>query len=250
MKAYKVFAVLLLLLCFTGIKALRSTAKVPDTTDYLKASTALNKQLTEGIRNPELYNQLGLSYYHQGKTGMATVNFLRALRLNSAAKSARNNLEFAITHSQDRELYPEESFLSTFFSKIFEALNLNFLAVIMLVLLILLAACLHWLMHLPYSAEKAIPIMWTLICGMFFLVFSAMTIFKFQGYVNKNQAVVVEAEVSGYSGPGTEYAKTFTIHDGLILHISRQDKDWFLVTLPNGAAGWIMTSVLEKVKMD
>lgn len=216
--------------------------------DYAGISGELLKQVTAGVHNAELYNQLGLSYYHLGQTGRATISFLRALRIDSANKAARNNLEFSISHSPDRELYPEPSFLSAFFSRAFQAINLNLLAISLLLLLLLTSFIVHRLLHLPFSSEKAVTVMWSLLCGLLLISFALLLTLKYQGYRDEKQAVVIISEVNGHSGPGTEYAKIFTLHDGLILQITRSDHNWSLVTLPNGTAGWIPAASLGKVK--
>ncbi len=217
-------------------------------TDYTAASHNLLKIEKSGVKNADLYNQLGLSYYHQGNTGKAVLYFLRALRINSNHADAKNNLDYVINRSLDRELYAQPSFLSGLFKKGFDFFSLNALAVIVLLLLIVTVLCVHWLMHLGVSRDKAVPVMWLVILGFVFLLSATMLGLKYKEYHNGNMAVLIEPEVAGYSGPGTEFGKLFTVHSGLIIHINRVDKDWALVTLPNGGAGWIILSGIEKVK--
>ncbi|HOD17970.1 MAG TPA: hypothetical protein PLF50_01215 [Candidatus Cloacimonadota bacterium] len=200
-----------------------------------------------GIRNADLYNQIGLSYYHQGKIGQATLYFLRALRLESNHKAARNNLNYVINLSPDKELYPELAFLPSLFQNIFNFLTLNMLAIISLLLLVIVTLCLHWLMHLKSGQDKAVPILWLIIFGFLFLASVTLTGLKIHNYNNKSKAVIIETETAGYSGPGEEYGKLFTVHAGLIVQINRINKDWALVTLPNGGAGWVRILAVERV---
>lgn len=219
-----------------------------NTTDYTTASYNLLKQDKNGVKNADLYNQLGLSLYHQGNAGKATLYFLRALRLNSNHKEARNNLEYVMNASLDRELYAPPSFLAGLFQKAFDFFSLNNLAVIVLLLLIITLICVHWLLHLSRTDDKAVPVMWLVIISFIFLLSALMLGLKYKDYRYSNTAVVIEPIVEGYSGPGAEYGKLFTVHAGLIIHITRIDKDWALITLPNGGAGWMHTSAIEKVK--
>jgi tetratricopeptide (TPR) repeat protein len=215
--------------------------------DYPTATRSLQKLENAGVRNADMYNQLGLSYYHQGNTGKAVLYFLRALRLSSNHSEARNNLDYVISKSLDRELYTQPSFLSGVFQKSFDFFSLNALAIISLLLLIITVLCVHWLLHLVRTEDKAVPVMWLVIFGAVFLLSAAMLGLKYKEYHNSNRAVLIEPMVEGYSGPGMEFGKLFTVHSGLIIHINRIDKDWALVTLPNGGAGWMRIAAIEKV---
>jgi uncharacterized protein YgiM (DUF1202 family) len=90
--------------------------------------------------------------------------------------------------------------------------------------------------------------MWLVITAFIFLFFTTLLGWKYKDFQSSNKAVVIEPELEGYSGPGVEYGKLFTVHGGLIVHINKSDKEWALVTLPNGGAGWIRVGTIEKVK--
>lgn len=222
------------------------TAKTQN--EYISAQTKLLALVDKDIVNSDLFNQLGLSFYHQGKPGKAVLWFLRALRINSSHSNAKNNLEYAISQSLDRELYPESTFLSDLFLRIYDFFNLNALAVIVLILLILTVLCLHWIIHLSPTQDRAVPLMWLIITGFIFISFVTMLGLKYRDFHSSSKAVITDTTAEGYSGPGSEYGRLFTIHEGLIIQINREDRDWALITLPNGGAGWIPASALERVK--
>lgn len=216
--------------------------------NYAKITQNLLKMEQNGIANADMFNQIGLSYYKQGNSGKATLYFLRALRLNSNHKEAKNNLDYVINRSLDRELYAQNSFLSNIFKTGFDFFSLNALAIIVLIMLIAVILCLHWLLQLSSVEDKAVPVMWLVIAGFFFLFSTTLLGLKYKEFHTGNQAVVIEPELEGYSGPGVEYGKLFTVHSGLIVHITKNDKEWAMVSLPNGGAGWIRVSTIEKVK--
>jgi tetratricopeptide (TPR) repeat protein len=216
--------------------------------EYTRVLDNLLKQESAGIANADMYNQIGLSYYHQGYTGKAVVYFLRALRLNSNHGEAKNNLDFAISRSPDKDMYSQPSFLSSVFQKVFNFFTLNSLAFITLLLLLISVLCLHWLMHVSAGQDKAVPVMWLIIVGFILLLATVLLAFKYRDFRSDRTAVITDREAEGFSGPGEEFGKLFTIHEGLVIHISRVDKDWALITLPNGGAGWVLASSLERVK--
>lgn len=203
-----------------------------------------------GISNADLYNHLGLSFYKRGETGKAVVYFLRSLRLNSNHRDAINNLEYIKERILDRDLSAQPSFLTATFSTIFRFFTLNHLALLVLLFLILTVMSLHWMMHLSAEEDKVVPVLWLVIFSILFVILSAMFALKYKEFHKDTRAVVIEYKAEGFSGPGEEYGKLFTIHEGLIVHINRQEKEWVLITLPNGGAGWVRTSDVLRVKPD
>lgn len=239
---------LLIFFFFTANLSAQQVSGSEQTPDYETALKTLLALEQKGIVNADLYNQIGLSYYHQGLTGKAVLYFLRSLRLESNHKEARNNLEYAFSQSLDAELYPQPTFLADLFRKGIDFFSLNTLAIITLIILVLTILCLHWLLQSPHGEEKTVQVMWLLIIGFILVLCSVLLAFKYKDYNNINKAVIIGQMADGCSGPGEEYGNLFTVHAGLIVHISRMDKDWALVTLPNGGAGWVHASVLERVK--
>jgi len=251
MRSNKLLLLIVFILILTGLfaqQALQDTLIVQPLSNYSAEQIKLLEQIEKGIVNSDLYNQLGLSYYHQGKPGLAVLWFLRALRINSSHGDAKNNLEYAISQSPDRELYPESTFLSELFLRIYDFFTLNALAVIVLILLILTIICLHWIIHLDQTQERAVPVMWLIIIGFAFVSFVTLLSLKYRDFHSDSKAVIIANMVDGYSGPGSEYGRLFTIHEALMVQISRVDREWALITLPNGGAGWIPASSLMKVR--
>ena len=67
-------------------------------------------------------------------------------------------------------------------------------------------------------------------------------------YFQKNEfGVIISDTIDGYSGPGMDYKKTFTIHEGLKVSIEEEQGDWYLIKLPNGIGGWIEKSQIGKI---
>jgi tetratricopeptide (TPR) repeat protein len=73
--------------------------------------------------NPDLYYNLGVTYWQTGQSGMASLYFLKALHLDSAHKAARENLNYSIRLSKDRDLYPQRLFLVRVFLEVYDFMN-------------------------------------------------------------------------------------------------------------------------------
>ena len=58
-------------------------------------------------------------------------------------------------------------------------------------------------------------------------------------------AIILTPAVDARSGPGDEYTKIFTIHEGTKVRMRQEREGWYLISLPNGLVGWIPEDVAE-----
>lgn len=201
-----------------------------------------------GIQNPDLYYNLGVTYWQTGQSGMATLYFLRALNLNSAHRPARENLDYAVNLSQDRELYPDRLFLVMAFLNAYDFMNLNRLAVLSLMLLILSAICLLWYVNFDPEKERALPGLILGILLVLLLTAVAFTGFKAYRLRNNKQAVLIESSAELRAEADVSSRRIAQIHEGIILEVRRTQDEWSRVSLPNGQTGWIQSDLLMRVK--
>jgi hypothetical protein len=202
----------------------------------------------EGVRNADLYYNLGVGYWQTGQSGMANLYFLKALNLDSAHKSASENLEYVTGVSQDKDIYPQRLFLVRVFFRAYDFMTLNRMAIMSLILLLLCALSAHWLLHYDPEKERALP---TLITGIFFVLFLISAIFltvKAYRQAFNAKAVVISAKADLRSAADTEASRVAVIHEALILIIEKETEGWCLVRLPDGNEGWLPEADLMRVR--
>ncbi|MBM4404406.1 MAG: protein BatD, partial [Candidatus Cloacimonetes bacterium] len=88
-----------------GSPAITSEIGSADQTDPEKLSRLLALE-KEGIRNPDLYFNIGVLYSERQESPPAILYYLRALNLDSSHQQARENLEYAIATGTNRDQYP------------------------------------------------------------------------------------------------------------------------------------------------
>lgn len=200
-----------------------------------------------GIRNADLYYNLGVGYWQTGQSGMATLYFLRALNLNSAHKPSQENLDYVISLSQDRELYPQRLFLVSLAFRIYDFLNLERLAIMALVMLLLASLSLHWLMHYDPEKERGLPSLIFGIC-LFLLITSALLLgVKSYRQTHNSKAVLIENVAELKTDADDASPRKAVIHEGLILVVGDSSKEWLQVSLPDGTKGWLPKASVAKV---
>lgn len=216
-------------------------------TNYSDEVQELLQLEKQGIHNADLYNNIGICYYHQNQIGLATVYFLRALNLKSDHQDAKNNLEFVIDLSKDKAIYPQRAFLVQLFFRWYDFLNINRFALLTLFLFVLFAISVHWTIHYDREKELGLPVLFTLISAILLFTCSVMLFTKYNRMRHNTKAVIISKEAEGYSGAGTQYSKLFQINEGLIVNVQKESGEWYLILLPSGVNGWIKKTELLRV---
>ncbi|MCB5271459.1 MAG: hypothetical protein LHW56_06405 [Candidatus Cloacimonetes bacterium] len=201
----------------------------------------------QGIQNADLYYNLGVTYWQLGQSGMANLYFLRALNLDSAHKPAKENLNYVISLSQDRELYPQHLFLLRIFWEAYDYMNLNRTAILTLVLLLISALSLFWLLHYDREKELELPSLVLGIC--LFLLLSSSTILGVKAYrqAHNKKAVLIQNVAELRTTADYKANRVAVIHEALILIVEESKLGWSLVRLPDGSSGWLEDADLKRV---
>ncbi|MCD4650638.1 MAG: tetratricopeptide repeat protein, partial [Candidatus Cloacimonetes bacterium] len=200
-----------------------------------------------GIHNADIYYNLGNCYYRLGNHGYAILNYLRALRIEPNNKAVQSNLRFLYTLVQDKQIPEAEDSLSAWFLTIYRAISLNTFAIITLALIVSAIGLINWMIIFFRNREKTIPVFILMIVLVSALGFGSLTAIKWNQYANSNQAVLIAQTAIGYSGPGTEYTRVFTIHEGNVFDIVQSRENWVQIQLQNGLGGWVQRPLVEIV---
>ena len=215
-----------------------AVAQNPETTEAADASP---------VNNADYYYNLGVDAYAQGDPGVATLNFLKALNLNSAHKQARSNLELAIRISPDSALYPQRLFLVRVLTQFGNFLSVNRLAIISLVLLLLTSLSLIWLLFFDHQKELAMPVLTLALFAVLCLCSFIMLGYKSYAQKHNSQAVLMVRTAQLLPVAEDNPKPLMDIHAGLIVTITENKGEDCVVRLPNGATGRLKASTLSRV---
>jgi tetratricopeptide (TPR) repeat protein len=201
----------------------------------------------EGINNPDLYYNIANCYFRTGSFGRSILYYKRALKIDQDHKPSRRNLEHVLTFTQDKQMEDEADLISSIWLKLQNSLSLNTLALILLALLILAVILLALMITRFRHRENTSMVFSFSIILIFLIIFSVISYVKFSARSGESEAVLISTSAIGYSGPGEEFTRVFTIHEGMIFEIEKSESDWSLIKLPNGLGGWIKQSNFLKV---
>jgi tetratricopeptide (TPR) repeat protein len=212
--------------------------------------TALSQFLyleNNNIINADLYYNIANCYFRQSEVGKAILYYKKALKVDPAHHAAASNLKFILTLTKDKIETPDNGALSQFLLRIYHSFDLNKAALFTAILFFLMIILLILLQTVFQTRDKSLPVFLIFLVVILLVVSSTISYLKYQNFHSASDAVITAQTAIGYSGPGVEYTRVFTIHEGMICQIEDTNDDWLLIKLPNGIGGWIQTNLLEIV---
>lgn len=215
-----------------------------------QSSTSLDSLLkleSSGIKDPDLYYNIGVAYYRANDTGRAMLYFLRAVNLNSAHSRASQNISFIRDLSPDREMMVQRQFLESMFLRVYDWFNLNRAALAALFWLLITALCVHWLLHWDPTKERGLPTLILLISSLILTACVGLVITKAYRMRHNKKAVVASDNSALYSAPSESAREDTAVNAALIVIAQKTDNGFSQVILPDGSSAWIKTGDILKV---
>ncbi|HNX00836.1 MAG TPA: tetratricopeptide repeat protein [Candidatus Cloacimonadota bacterium] len=209
---------------------------------FSQALELYGKIESQGIQNADLYYNMGNCYYRLQKLGYAILYYKKALRLDSSHSSARKNLQLSLTLTRDQQYQVQGGFIGNVIMRLMDFLTLNRVAILILLFLVLSVGALYYIWFSHMDGERHLPVFILIILLFFLFMFIAIGFVKYHQFAGHKAAVLVVPSEVGYSGPGSDFTRVFTIHEGMIYTIEKEEDAWSQIKLPNGLGGWIPAS--------
>jgi tetratricopeptide (TPR) repeat protein len=215
---------------------------------YDSALARYEKILGAGTKNDALYYNMGNCYYRLMKPGLARLYYEKAAALSPGDPDIEANINIVTSIIVDRPTADgsaESDFLASVLYGIHTLLPLN---------VQLIAVCgLLFLLSLIASAmllKRGLTRLWlaygAVLCALLIVVAGASAGYKIYALESKRYAVILAPSVDAKNQPGGNQT-LFTAHEGTKLRISKTVGGWNLVSLPNGASGWVPEEALGKI---
>jgi tetratricopeptide (TPR) repeat protein len=201
------------------------------------------KILNLGIKNYQVYYNLGNAYFRQNQLGLAILSYRRALILKPGDEDTEANLAFVklftLDKLEEQKINPLSNLVSWFlglwskdrlalFTSLFYALS------IVAGIVILFRGAKRYLLF-------------GLVCFLILFIVSGTSLWAKIQSDSIKYGVVVTSQAEVRSGPGTDYVLQFTGHEGLEFRVDEQAEGWYRISLPNGIKGWIPKEAVEIV---
>ncbi len=222
----------------------REAADYYDQANYHAAIDDYSKLLERGFANPQLFYNLGNSYFKAGELGHAIWGFRRALLLDPGFKQAKANLDYVRSFNTDQITSRQRGFILDIWDAASGFLSANgYLLLFMLGWWIAAGMVIFGIVRL----NSPTWLYYLLIVPAIVVIFSGASAAR---RINEDRlshwGVLVSEAADIREGPGQEFNRIEVAHEGLELKILGSRENSYLIELGNGLKGWVeKKAVLE-----
>ncbi len=215
--------------------------------DYIAAAEQYEMIAQIQGESPQLYYNLGNAYYRSGELGKAILNYNRALLFSPHYDDARFNLRIAQQKVVDNVDVTTTFFLVQWVNDFGDLLSSNQWAVLSLAsfLLMLITALLY--LFARYRHWRKIS--FNVALFMLFLSLISIGLAEKQSHkvMNSTAGIIMDKSVTAKDSPSLNAKDMFVLHEGTKVTIRDDISGWTEVELPDGNAGFIPTTSIEKI---
>jgi tetratricopeptide (TPR) repeat protein len=206
------------------------------------------KILDAGMKNGAVYYNMGNCYYRLMKPGMARLYYEKAAALLPNDPDIEANINFITSIIVDRQAGDdrrESDFLTSVLYGIHTLLPLNVQLTAVCALLFILS-----IIASAMLLKRGLARLWlaygAALCALLIITAGTSAGYKIYAMESKQYAIILTASIDAKNQPSGSQT-LFTAHEGTKLQIRKTVGEWSLVSLSNGAGGWVMTSALGKI---
>ena len=194
--------------------------------------------ILEKVENPDLYFNIGNTYYRQGNLGQAIWAYEKGIQLSPLHKDLKYNLDFVNARVKDRIEVPKGALFIEMYRTIKRNVKLNDLLLWGGIMMLL--ASFATFFKVFNILDNIFAYRMTIILFIFSLLLHLIVLDKYWEISDKNEGIIISSIVNVRSAPIDRDEKIiFRIHEGLKVDIVQSQPGWFEIILLDGKKGWI-----------
>jgi tetratricopeptide (TPR) repeat protein len=208
-----------------------------DSGDYETAVEKYNRIVERGFVSPELYYNLGNSYFKAGRLAESVWAYRRALKLEPDFQLARLNLEYVRAFNIDQIEGEKRGFILDVWEFLSGLFTSNGYLIILAVTFWIIGILAIFMILKPGSIPAA---HYLLILCMVVAIFAGASVVKRVEDDELTTWGVISAPAADIrEGPGGEFERIEIGHEGLEFEILGERENSYLIELGNGLKGWL-----------
>ncbi len=213
--------------------------------DYEKAISIYEMLIKMDRVSPEVFYNLGNSYFKLKHIGKAIVNYERAKRLVPRDRDIYLNLKLAKGMMVDKIERPQRGFVLDMVLFLYDRMNINELSVITFTFYL---AVIILLIFSIFIVSKRKTFFYAVgIASLFLVLFTIFLVSKIHNENSIKKAIVISKEVAVRSGPKEDYLLQFTLHEGSELRVVEERQSLYEIDLSKDLRGWLPKDSVEPI---
>lgn len=211
---------------------------------------ALNFYLTiegEKLVSPELYYNIGNTYFKLGDNPHAILYYERALKYNPSYEDAKNNLAIAQELTLDRIESVPDFILKMQITKIKYWFGADVWAWICVALFVVVALLMLRFRFAWRSASRKVSFVFACIVFFFAICAFLFSISQKADTMQRDYAIITTPVSSVKSSPRSDDVTVFVLHEGTKVELLDQLGEWNRVEISDGRQGWIPAESIEVI---
>lgn len=214
--------------------------------NYVDAVALYEGILKTNKESPDIYYNLGNSYYKMKNIAKAILNYERALLLNPGDSDIRFNLKLVQSKTVDNITPMSEIFLITWFKSLTNVVSergWSRLAIACFILTLILVAVYIFSKQILW---KKIGFISAVICILICIFSNVFASVQKSDLVSHDAAIVMSPSVTIKSTPNESGNDLFVLHEGTkVLIRDNTMKEWKEIKLEDGNVGWVPANAIE-----
>jgi tetratricopeptide (TPR) repeat protein len=217
------------------------------TGSYSIAAEQYKKVVESGYESPELYYNLGNSYFKMNDYPNAILWYERAKRLDPGNENINFNLNVVNTKISDKIEPLPVMFYKRWINNLVLLFSSDTWAGLAVWLLIAALGCLVIYAISRVLLLRKIGFIAALFLG-FFTLFTLLMAWSGYSYTQSNkEAIVFAPTITVKSSPDDKGTDLFVLHEGTKVKLLDNISGWYEIRIANGSVGWLPQSSLEKI---
>lgn len=215
--------------------------------NYAQAAELYDQLLQEKGESPQIYYNLGNTYYKMDEIGKAILNYERAHILDPSDKDIQFNLEMAKAKKVDAIENTEPILLKRWINNFKDTLGEKGWGVTAITLFTLFLISLFLFFFGRAILLKKIGFYVGLSALLLSITANTFAHMQRHKIEERKEAVIMAATVTVKSSPDKSGTDLFLLHEGTKVSIKSTLTNWTEIELPNGNVGWIENNKIEKI---
>lgn len=215
--------------------------------NYVDAIELYNQLIDNNYESPELYYNLGNSYFKIDAIGYAILYYEKTLSIAPNFEDAEFNLSLASARTVDKIKEVPELFILNWWKSLLSQLSVSSWAILFTVFFILLLLKLTIYLTGNNLSLQRNAFYLSIIALILVFILGIALYSKYYTEKTSEYGVIVTKEVSVKNSPDELSNDAFIIHEGLKIRLLDKVDNWYNIKIPDGKIGWISETSFEKI---